>query len=211
MKRLALLTLTGLMAISACQAAVIYSALPNQSGGSDMNGFLQADDFVIAGPTALTQIKFWTFQSSESDYAGSVEWTIYNDAPGEPGSVISTGSATPTGVATGNSAFGFSEYSYTMPVLVNLNPGTYWLSLHNGPSGTIPATDFYWGWSSGDGGSSVSMDLSFAEQPWVQNFAELAFELDGREVTSEIPEPSSVALLGAGLFGLWSLRKRKAQ
>ena len=185
-------------------AAVLYSAPPNQSGGSDLTSYLAADNATFAGVATLTQIKFWSLQSSVADYTGSIAWSINPDAASAPGAVLFSGSATPTGVATGNSGLGLNEFSYAFPINVVVLPGTYWVVLHNGPTGSFdPNLTFYWGWSS-DSGNSVSQDLSIPPA-WFGNSAELAMELQG----SETPEPASFLLLGAGLLALGFVRSRK--
>lgn len=204
---LLVLWLAGLMVAGVSRADIIlYSAPPNQSGGSDLNGYIEADDVTFASPEQITQIEFWSFQDSATDYAGSIAWSINTDDSGVPGtSVVASGSATPTGVATGNSGFGLNEYSYTFPVSASLTPGTYWVLLHNGPTDTIPSTDFFWEWSA-DTGNSQS--LYVGDTSWYGNFAELALELQGNGVSS-VPEPSSMLLLFTGLAGLWFVRARQ--
>ena len=187
-----------------CQADIqVYSALPNQSGGSDANNFVEADDFTLSVPLTLTRITFWALQSSAADYSGSIAWSINaNTAAGVPGASLFSGSAAPTPTPTGNSAFGLIEFLYSFPIAVPLNAGTYWVALHNGPTGLLPPTDFFWEWSDGNAGTSMSRDLSFANAPWEGNFAELALQVNA------VPEPGSVLLLGTALFALASLRKR---
>jgi hypothetical protein len=107
------------------------------------------------------------------------------------------------GIATGNTAFGLNEFSYTFGVNFTLAPGTYWLVLHNGPVNTIPATQFYWAWQSGISGNSKSQDLAVAGSPWVANEAELAFQLTGFT-----PEPASALLVGGGLLAAWLARRK---
>jgi hypothetical protein len=183
---------------------VVYQALPNQSGGSDMNSFLEADDVTFNTPLALTRLTFWSLQGSAADYAGSIAWSINsNIAPGVPGAALVSGSATPVPVATVNSAFGLNEFSYSFPISATVAAGTYWIVLHNGPTNAIPATDFFWEWSNGNSGNSQSQDLSSPGQPWLSNFAELALQVEAA------PEPSSMLLLGAGLLALGFARGRR--
>jgi hypothetical protein len=197
-------TALGLLMCGAAHAGIIGNGPPNQSGGSDLNAFLEADDFVIAAITAhISQIRFWALESSPADFAGSVDWAFYSDLAGFPNATVVSGNASATGTATGNTTFGLNEFSYTFGVNASLAPGTYWLVLHNGPSNTMPATNFYWAWSNGDAGNSASLDLS-AGPPWAGNSAELAFEL----TAASVPEPASMSLVAGGTLAAWLLRRR---
>lgn len=202
-KYLFLSCVMGAMLADVSHAGLLYSAIPNQSGGSDANGFLEADDFTIAGPTPVTRITFWSFQTIAADYTGSVAWSFRSDAAGMPGASVVSGTATPVGAATGRSAFGLNEFQYSLVINTNLNAGTYWLVLHNGPNNAIPPTDFFWEWSNGNAGNSMSQDLASPNQPWLGNFAELAVQI------TDVPEPASVFLAGAGLLAVWLGRRRQ--
>jgi hypothetical protein len=191
------------MMAGSSQAGVVYSALPNQSGGSDANGFLEADDITLASPTRLGLITFWTFQTSPADYTGSIAWSIRSDAAGMPGTITTSGIATPLGAPTGHSAFGLNEFVYSFSIDFTVNPGTYWIVLHNGPNTAIPPTDFFWEWSNGNAGNSMSQDLSLANQPWLGNFAELALQVQ------DIPEPGSLFFSVTGLLAVSLVRSRK--
>jgi hypothetical protein len=195
---------------SMSQAATLYSAPPNQSGGSDLNTYLEAENVSTGSNVTITSIKFWSFQTSVADYTGSIDWSINLDAAGVPGGVVSSGSATPSGVSTGNSGFGFSEFSYTFPVNVPVAAGTFWVVLHNGPASSIPSGDFYWGWSNANAGDSQQQDISVSGQPWLSNFAELALEIQTAD-ERVVPEPSSLMLAGAGLLSVFLARSRKSR
>lgn len=201
-----LVVLAALACPPAGRAAVLFLAAPDQSGASDMNQYVEADDFVNLGTMHVTSVTFWAMQNDASDYAGSTTIGLLNDDAGVPGTTISTISRVLTGTATGNTAFGLTEFVYQFNVNVTLGPGTYWLALHNGPLNTVPTTQFYWEWSA-DVGNSQSKDLGPPVGPWVGNFSELAFQLDG---TTSVPEPGTGLLIGAGLVGAWAVRRRIA-
>ena len=185
------------------QAGIIGNGPPNQSGGSDLNSFLEADDFAIVSSLEhVSQIRFWALVASASDFAGSVDWAFYSNLGGFPSVSLVSGNASATGIPTGNTTFGLNEYRYTLGVNTNLATGNYWLVLHNGPSNAIPATSFYWAWSN-DAGNSASLDI-LSGPPWAGNSAELAFEL----TTNEVPEPVSMSLVGGGILATWLLRRK---
>jgi PEP-CTERM motif-containing protein len=197
-------------------AAIIGNGPPNQTGGSDLNAFLEADNFTLAGSNTITQIKYWTLQNTLADYAGTTDWGFYTDASGVPGTALFSGNTMATGVATGAMTQGLNEFAYTFAVNIVLGPGNYWLVLHNGPSNNIPNTMYYWAWSS-DTGNSQSMDvMQMVAAPvpgpnpptWSGNFTELAFELTATPTV--VPEPASMALVGGGLFAAWFVRRKIA-
>ena len=185
------------------QAGIIGNGPPNQSGGSDLNSFLEADNFSVVNPFAnIVQIRFWALATSPTDFAGTVDWAFYSDLGGFPNASVLSGNAPATGTPTGNTTFGLNEFRYTLTVNAALSTGSYWLVLHNGPSNVQPATTFYWAWSNGNAGNSANLDLS-SGPPWVGNSAELAFEL-----TDTIPEPASMSLVGGGMLAAWLLRRK---
>jgi hypothetical protein len=203
-KSILALSVLALLMSGTAQAGIVGNGPPNQSGGSDLNSFLEGDDFVVASPGVhITQIRFWTLESAPTDFAGSVDWAFYSDLGGFPNVSVVSGNAPATGIATGNTTFGLNEFSYTLGINAGLTPGAYWLVLHNGPSNVLPATNFYWAWSNGDAGNSANLDL-LAGPPWVGNSAELAFEL----TAAPTPEPVSMSLVGGGILAACLLRRK---
>jgi hypothetical protein len=182
-------------------ASVIGNGPPNQTGGSDLNSFLEADNFTLGSATNIVLVQYWTLQDDLTDYAGTTDWGFYQDAVGIPGTLVASGNTVATGAATGNTTFGLNEFEYTFAVNVPLLAGNYWLALHNGPSSTLPSTTYYWAWSA-DSGNSQSLDLS-ASPAWVGNSSELAFQL-----SSPVPEPASIGLCGGALLAAWLARRR---
>lgn len=196
------------LAGNACASVVVNNGPPNQTGGSDANSFLEADNFTLAAAsTNLNLVRFWALQSIAADYTGSISWSINQNSGGSPGASVASGSANPLGVATGVAALGFFEFSYQFAINATLAAGNYWLVLHNGPNNAQPGGDFYWEWSS-DQGNSMNFDLTSSPSSWTSNLAELAFQLEARDPQG-VPEPATLALVVAGLAAA-TVRGRRA-
>ena len=87
--RIAFLCLIVLALSGSVCGAVLYTAAPNQSGGTDINCCLGADDFTLASASTVTQLKFWAFVTTiGTDYTGSVVWSIYSNSAGAPGELL---------------------------------------------------------------------------------------------------------------------------
>jgi hypothetical protein len=188
------------LAMSA-QASTIGNGPPNQSGGSDLNSFLEADDFNSGANTGITHVQFWALASGLADFTGTIDWGFYTDAAGIPGAAVASGNSAATMVATGApQTFGLDEYAVNFDVDATVSMNTvYWLVLHNGPSNTDPGTNFYWAWSSGASGNSQNQYLG--DTNWISNDAELAFQV------TAVPEPASLSLIAGGLFTGWLKRR----
>ena len=108
----------------------------NQDDGWEMTQYVEADDFVLAERTHLSGIKFWNYART-GYFTGVVTWQIRaNTAFNTPGSMIASGTSSglthsPTGFALFDFLFEAITTFQISPV--TLDPGTYWLVLHNGP------------------------------------------------------------------------------
>jgi hypothetical protein len=202
--RAAALTLALGMSQAAMAVTAFDNGAPDLVSGTQMSEFRVAEDFTLLGTTVISNIRFWSIQSSPSDYLGSVAWSILSDAGTQPGAAVSSGLATVPGTATGGTTgFGYAAYSFDIPVSVSLPAGNYWLALHNGPLTATAPMEMLWATSGFGSGSS---GLYFDAGSWVNTGNQHAFRLDSVAV---VPEPGAGAMLLAGLMVVGGLGIRR--
>lgn len=128
-------------------ADLLYdNGAPDHVNGSEMTGFIQAEDFDANGTGALTDVRFWSLEdAANSPYQGSILWWILSDDAGQPDAALHEGSVVPTRVATGVTVSTLSEYQYDFSIgALTLPAGTYWLALHNGATTYTEFVGFFW-------------------------------------------------------------------
>lgn len=189
----------------AAMAVTVYNnGAPDLVYGTGMSEFQVAENFTLGNNYDLTNLRFWSIQSTAGDYSGSVYWAIYANSGGAPGSIVTFGTsavaATPTGGSTG---FGYGAYAFDIPVAFSLTAGNYWLGLHNGPLANISPSEMLWATTAVAIGSAGL----YKDVVWVSSGNEHAFAIDGN--VSAVPEPATAALLLAGLLGTASLARRR--
>ena len=131
-----LIAIALLFSAAAHAADVIFdNGVSNQDDGWEMTQFYEADDFSIAERTQLSGFKFWNYART-GYFTGTITWEIYADIGGSPAHLVANGaSSASTHTPTGFSLFGLlfeAVTTFDVPP-VTLDPGTYWLALHNGP------------------------------------------------------------------------------
>ncbi len=173
--------------------------------GKDIRSWLQADDFVLTQNIILTSAHFWTYERDDQIWDGTLEYFIFADNGGMPGTIISSsyGQSIQKNVTYENTTGTQYEYSFGFETPISLVANdTYWFGLHlasNYPSDV--GNVFRWE-SSMLGFGSISYESEGGTlDNWVDSGIHRAFYLEG------IPEPTTLSLFALGFLAL--LRKRR--
>lgn len=194
------------LATAPARAQLYNNGTPNGSSGNEMTEWIQAEDFSLGSGSTLTGVTFWALYGA-AGYQGSVNWQIYGNNAGVPGSVLFSGLVTPTTTTYPAAACcGYTtgiQLDFALPS-IDLGAGTYWLGLHNGPLGTTARNDFYWASTNTNSTSTAEEnDVPYSDNSWFNNGVEHAFQLSGSvDNASVTPEPATMALMATGLVGL---------
>jgi len=209
-----LFALLSLTVPSAIAAPIYVNGAPNDSSGNEVTSRVQAEDFTLSESVSLTGVRFWAFYFTDiaAGYLGTVEWGIHSDAGSQPGSVLFSGISTPS-VSPGaaNCCAGIDGlFEFGLPD-VPLVAGTYWLTLHNGPTSQTADENFYWQTTvSNATAPGLEQTIPFGASVWINTNLEHAFELDGAtsSAAEAIPEPGTFYLAGFAALALVLRRSR---
>ena len=185
-----------------CAADVVFdNGASNREDGWEMTEYFEADDFVVANPTLVSGVKFWNYAKTGA-FTGSITWELYTKSPNGPGQLVASGTSAPSShTPTGFVLFGVLHEAVTtfdiVPVL--LEPGTYWLALHNGPR-QHTTRGMFWAPTTkkASSGSPSYSRGALSTGAWYPNVFEglppdLAFQVFGTVVAAPTPTPLPTA------------------
>ena len=178
---------------------VFDNGASNQDDGWEMTQLFEADDFVLQSRAVLSGVKFWNYAKSGA-FTGSITWEIYTDGSSGPGRLLASGmSQASSHTQTGFVMFGTLYEAITTFDIpsVTLEPGTYWLALHNGPR-EYTTRGMFWaptGKKNSSGTPSHSREVG-SNGAWSSNdypgmASELAFQIFGTGGTAATPTPTA--------------------
>lgn len=178
--------------------------------GANITQVRSADDFVLAAPATVTDVRFFgsVFSGTfPTNFSGDISWAFYNDSGGTVGTGITSGAV--TGLV-GSVAGSFYQVDFTLNSPVSFASGTYWLELHEGA--TLSSNDgipITWaGLNSAPASNARQGSLANGPNTTDLDF-ELAFQLFDNSAVG-VPEPSSALLVIPGLVALAYFRRRRA-
>ncbi len=170
-------------------------------------GFETSDSFAVASSSTVTGFNFGVWESP-GDQTLTVDWSITDFEGG--GTIYGSGTASVV-----DTFISVNQYGYDIDLLsvsglnVPLDAGSYWLNLQNATD--LQGNPIYWDDNSGVGCTGDGNDgscPSLASNNSVGTLSSEAFDITGSS-GGQVPEPSSILLLGSGVFGVLGLLRRQ--
>jgi hypothetical protein len=179
------------------------------SGLTNIVDYAVTNSFSLASASTITGADFGSWLIS-GDILQSVDWAITTDPFG--GTTLGSGTVTPAGSILFTNAYGFDILTQTFAIPnVLLAAGSYWLQLGNAISNYSDYYGVYWDQNSGPSSAfGLVTDLT-ASPPATTTFVPDGSESFDIQGTTNVPEPSTLLLLGSSLavLGLFSVSFRR--
>ena len=196
--------LAALAMASAASAGLVYdNGLPDYANGHELTMWTQAEDFQLASDTILGSAGFSMLTFNQlNNWDGTLDWWIYNDAGGSPGTLYASGAGQNVDPVFDQNSGGWDFYDFTFDFGAGGVPvsggTTYWLALH-AASDCLVREDLYWSTTYSNATYSGHEDY-MNQGNWAANGYQHSFQLYS-------PAPGALALLG--LASLAARRRRR--
>jgi hypothetical protein len=140
------------------RAQILYDNGPRSGrDGVGLDNYIEAESFTLTSAARVQRARFWSFETANG-FQGFFVWQIYaNSESDSPGPLLLSGTSTNLVRQLNGAVLGFLEFVNTFDVTaVALQPGTYWLALHNGPLTYTVPLDYQQGvyWEASLGGNT---------------------------------------------------------
>lgn len=182
-------------------------------------GYIGAEFFTLDDTYTIESASFeaWNRRVDDDTSDVSVDWYIYT---ADLGSVITSGTVAPTQtnlgpVSNSPDIYDRTAFDLLLPTF-DLGPGTYWIGFQ---VNLFSSDGFSIFWAETDLGDGVFARQSTDGGASWSNYGESRFNGPSDYVFSisgsksgqqvQVPEPGTLALLGAGLIGMGFARRRK--
>ena len=180
--------------------------------GFDFSFFGETYDNVYIGSNG-----YLTFDGGDSDYSESVSELLNNKARISVWDDFNPAASNAASITTSSTDDSFTVSWDLIPQWGNSDSNSFDITLFNNGSidiyfESIDTNDLLVGISAGSDTTGTAVDFS-TSSVWSANQTSYElftnnFDLDGETISFQVPEPSSMAILGLGLLGLTRFRRK---